>query len=187
MCPYTDISGKCSQKWPFFLVRRLAHLSKKEVILFESALCENFIRKALCIQECPRCHSLCDRKKTEDSRVVCPLCSRNGRRYEFCWWCLNTWKGSVICGNGDCPGENHRKRILRDAPKKTINCVANCPSRRACPACGRLIEHVEACSQIICPCGQTFCFICLTKADVNGRYLYGTHAACSVAEIQDIP
>ncbi|XP_041354388.1 probable E3 ubiquitin-protein ligase ARI1 [Gigantopelta aegis] len=186
VCPYIDSNGKCGERWPFFLVRRLVSLTAEEITEFESKLCENYTRKTFSVQECPGCHSVCERKKSTDRRVLCPWCSRDGSRYEFCWSCLHTWTGNGTCGNSDCPGEDPRQRILRDAPKKTVDGVASCPSRRACPACWTLIEHVEACRQIICPCGQTFCFICLTKANANGSFPRGSHVTCCIAAIQEV-
>ena len=39
------------------------------------------------------------------------------------------------------------------------------PSIRACPTCGKLVEHTGAmCKNIFCPrCSVEFCFVCLAK------------------------
>ena len=40
--------------------------------------------------------------------------------------------------------------------------VVGCPSKRACPACGVVIEYESACKHFHCAlCGHNFCFICL--------------------------
>ncbi|XP_041354389.1 E3 ubiquitin-protein ligase ARIH1-like [Gigantopelta aegis] len=187
ICPYIGNDGYCGKEWPYFIVRRLAVLTERETITFETKICENYMRKACGIQDCPKCHSLCERVKSTDRRIVCSLCSKNGPRYEFCWSCLHPWTGRAMndCGNIECTGEDPRLKILRDAPKKCIIGVANCPSRRACPSCGMVIEHIRACKHMKCPCGQRFCFICLKKA-VDGGYPCGSYnTPCSVAAVQE--
>ena len=189
LCPYIGKEGYCGKEWPFFIVRRFAVLTEGEMITFETKICENYMRKACGIQECPKCHSLCERAKSTDRRIVCSFCSKRGSRFEFCWSCLDRWDGSGTdsCGNSECTGQDPRLKILRDAPSKSIVGVANCPSRRACPSCGMIIEHTKACKHMSCPCGQKFCFICLKKADANGIYQCGSYnTPCSVAAVQKI-
>jgi hypothetical protein len=63
--------------------------------------------------------------------------------------------------------------------------VQNCPAVRACPTCGLLIEHTSACKQMVCPCSQKFCFICLKTADARGNYQCGTYNfKCEVSPLQ---
>lgn len=189
-CPY-KASGSapfCNTLWEFFTVKRLAVLTTDEIKEFETKICENYLRKAVGIQECPSCESYCERKNKKDRRVVCPACTRKrGKSYEFCWYCLKTWLGGGTddCGNLSCTGVDPRLRIITNCPKKTVVGVLNCPAVRACPTCGLLIEHKEACKHMNCPCGQKFCFICLKTTDSSGNYQCGSfNTKCEVAAIQ---
>ncbi|ESP01085.1 hypothetical protein LOTGIDRAFT_140009, partial [Lottia gigantea] len=169
-------------------IKKLAVLTKEEKKEFETKLAENYLFKGVKIQECPRCQSYCERKDSKSVRVICPICTRQKEElYEFCWFCLKTWLTNTThdCGNHGCSGEDPRIRLLRNAPKKSIVEVPNCPSVRSCPKCGLLIEHIKACKQMVCLCGQKFCFICLKKADASGKYTCGAYNfKCQIAAIQ---
>ncbi|KAL5015377.1 hypothetical protein ScPMuIL_009647 [Solemya velum] len=55
-------------------------------------------------------------------------------------------------------------RILNDCGWKNFGGGIQCPSHRACPKCGAVIEHISSCNQMTCQfpgCHTTFCFICL--------------------------
>ena len=182
-CPY--VNPDCGQVWDFYTVQRHALLTKKELEEFEIKISVNYITTDKQIKTCPRCQSHCERKKPEDIRVICPVCSRNMTQlYEFCWLCLFTWQTQSLdeCGNVHCSGENPRKKILRECPKKIINGVSNCPSVRVCPKCGLMIEHTDGCNQMSCRCGQNFCFICLKLTNSNGNYQCNGH--CTITAIQ---
>ena len=170
ICPYVDPNNpltRCNKEWSYIDVRRFAVLTKDEQKEFEMQISENYLRKAMGIQECPGCHSLCERLDKKDKRLICRVCTKEkGRRFDFCWNCIHEWKtsGTDKCGNEECDGEDPRLRILREAPIKKVVGV-NTPSRRACPACGMLIEHTKHCKHMVCPCGTQFCFICLFVRD----------------------
>ena len=87
-------------------------------------------------------------------------------------------------GNDDCSGEDKRLRILRNCPRKIIVGVAGCPSRRACPGCGMLIEHERDCKHMRCRCGKEFCFICLKPKESSGWTCGSYNTACKVAAVQ---
>ncbi|XP_066282912.1 uncharacterized protein [Branchiostoma lanceolatum] len=187
-CPYISPTGEyCGKEWSYLEVRRLAVLTADEKKQFETKISDNYLRKGMGIQECPKCHSMCERVDKKDKRVVCPLCSaRDGVEYHFCWFCLHEWIGIGIdkCDNDDCSGEDKRLKILRDCKRKAIVGVAGCPAIRACLECGMLIEHDRACKHMACICGQKFCFICL-KPTEEGRYQCGTYnSPCEVADVQ---
>lgn len=188
-CPYIDRDNGtyCGKIWEYYTVRKLAVLTPEEKEEFERKLSENFMRKASGIQECPKCTSYCIRKNKKDRRVKCLFCSKDGSTYEFCWYCLGKWsnpRSTSSCGNAACSGEDPRLKILREAEKKKIVGLADCPSIRACPKCGMLIYHTRACKHMVCICGQKFCFICLKKA-VDGKYQCGTYNShCKIAPIQ---
>ncbi|ESP01086.1 hypothetical protein LOTGIDRAFT_139990, partial [Lottia gigantea] len=151
-CPHVDPTY-CGRLWEFYTIKKLAVLTKEEKKEFETKLAENYLFKGVKIQECPRCHSYCERKDSKSVRVICPICTRQKEElYEFCWFCLKTWLTNTThdCGNHGCSGEDPRIRLLRNAPKKSIVEVPNCPSVRSCPKCGLLIEHIKACKQMVC-------------------------------------
>ncbi|KAH3817096.1 uncharacterized protein LOC127882289 [Dreissena polymorpha] len=192
-CPYKAKASDphCNSKWEYFTVKRLAVLTDGERDEFETKMAENYLRKSVGIQDCPKCKSFCERQKKTDRRVVCPICTRRKSRiYEFCWFCLKTWlsSGTSDCGNVGCTGEDPRLRLIKTCPKKKVVEV-ECPAIRACPTCGLLIEHKANCKHMDCPCGQKFCFICLQKGDSNGRYPCGLwNSKCEPAPIQtDMP
>ena len=190
-CPYKANSTDpfCDQLWEFFIVKKLAVLTKDEIKEFENKIAENFLWKAAGIQECPGCRSFCERKNKKDQRVVCPICTKQKQKiYEFCWYCLKPWLAeseTKNCGNVMCTGRDPRLRILLTCSKKVVVGVPNCPDIRACPKCGLLIQHKDACKQMQCPCKQKFCFICLKMANARGQYQCGSYNfKCEVAPIQ---
>ncbi|KAK3581886.1 hypothetical protein CHS0354_024197 [Potamilus streckersoni] len=186
-CPYKK-ETYCGQIWDYIIVRKLAVLTEKEQEYFETKLSENYLRKAMGIQDCPKCGSFCERRDNKNIRVTCILCSKGQRfPYDFCWYCLRPWlsAGARECGNPMCDGKDPRLKILKKACNKEIVGVKNCPSVRACPACGCLIEHERACKHMTCRCGTKFCFICL-KVAVNGLYQCGSfNTKCEIAPIQE--
>ncbi|XP_028402932.1 uncharacterized protein LOC114525716 [Dendronephthya gigantea] len=189
-CPYLgpNNTSYCGKEWDYVDVRRFAVLTEEERREFEKKLSENYLRKAIGIQECPKCKSFCERKSKKDRCVRCPVCTvKEKKGFDFCWFCLHEWQGSATnakCGNTDCTGHDPRLKILQECPKKEIVGVAGCPSRRACIKCGLLIEHIRNCKHMKCPCGQEFCFICL-KSKAAGKYPCGSfNTKCEVAAVQ---
>ncbi|XP_077982907.1 uncharacterized protein LOC144437761 [Glandiceps talaboti] len=183
LCPATRKNGsghRCDVEWSYTDVMQLAELNAQERREFEDNISQNCLFLEQGVQECPRCSSFCERQDEKNPRVVCSICTMKKRsNYEFCWNCLREWKagGTTNCGNIGCTGEDQQLEILKTCQPKTIGAVPNCPSHRACPSCGVLIEHIDACKQMKCRCGQNFCFICLKKDFQCTQY-------CAVAEIQ---
>ena len=189
-CPYVGGDSRCNKEWTYIEVHRFGVLNKEEQKTFETKITENYLRKAIGIQECPGCLSLCERMNKKDKRLICRICTKDeDQRFEFCWMCLHEWKtsGTENCGNEECNGEDPRLRTLRDAPKKKVIGV----STRACPTCGTLIDHTEACKHMVCPCGTNFCFICLKvrEGGASGTWSCGTYnTKCESAAVQtEIP
>lgn len=164
----------CSQVWEYFLVRHVACLTEEEMQNFEKRLAENFLNKEKGIQKCPGCQVSCYRPPGARNCVRCPMCTKSrGRRYDFCWSCLNEWKrytSLFSCGNPGCDGKDKRIEILVGCKMKIIN-GKECPSIRGCPKCGMLIEHKNKCAHVECTnCpGFGFCFLCLREKR-NGRW-----------------
>ena len=188
LCPYVDPvnSARCNQEWTYIEVRRYGVLTAEEQKMFETKISENYLHKAMGIQECPGCGSLCERHNTKDKRVVCRVCTDEKKStYEFCWNCLHEWRssGTQDCGNDECGGEDPRLRTLRDAPLKKVVGVET-RGTRACPNCGMLIEHIQACKHMSCLCGTQFCFICL-KMKAGSTWSCGVfNSKCTPAPVQ---
>ena len=156
---------KCKAIWEYEEVRHAAHLTPEEQKYFESKVSEYAAIQFCDMKECPGCGSLVERGDLTNLRVHCTICSKEkGRTYDFCWNCSREWTGpstsSVKCGNAKC--EHVDLPAIRDAPITTIN-GKQVPNLRACPTCGRVVEHNRTgCKFIICPrCKKEFCFLCL--------------------------
>lgn len=127
--------------------------------------------------------------------VHCPICTADKGFFNFCWQCSSSWKGpaprSDKCENEGCVNPDVEK--LTKAKIITLSQVVNpqgglvqCPSMRACPTCGFIIEHDGTkCKMMMCRrCQKEFCFLCLKlKVEcLRSGNLY--FSLCTVAERQ---
>ncbi|KAM9400430.1 uncharacterized protein ACWYII_030364 [Salvelinus alpinus] len=67
---------------------------------------------------------------------------------------------------GPGPHSDQRLHLLQNCltvALPQVHGVTACPSMRACPTCGALLEHDKtACKNLLCPrCKKEFCFVCL--------------------------
>merc|ERR1712072_932434 len=126
-------------------------------------------------RQCSRCATFCLPYSAGQKKMYCRC------RLTFCFECLHPWKSNndSECNCGLCPqgcGVQQILKILREAPlkeKPIAYCnVSNVPAYRACPKCGSLCEHIEACKHVTCTnpkCKTCFCFICVkTQAEHQG-------------------
>lgn len=123
--------------------------------------------------QCPGCMTPVTRGSSSNLYVCCQVCSaKTGRSFGFCWQCLREWKGqqprSDRCENDNC--HNSALKTLRECPELQIELsggIKGCPSVRACPTCGSLLQHTgNGCKDVSCPrCNMEFCFGCLKSAD----------------------
>jgi hypothetical protein len=80
-------------------------------------------------------------------------------------------------------------RILAEAPP-TLQPIAycnlrGCPSKRACPACGVIIEYESACKHFNCAlCHHRFCFICLKSESQHAQGKWSISFSCEIAPVQ---
>uniref|UniRef100_A0A669BUZ2 Probable E3 ubiquitin-protein ligase ARI5 n=1 Tax=Oreochromis niloticus TaxID=8128 RepID=A0A669BUZ2_ORENI len=172
----------CGAEWTFAEVCKMALLDPQEKEYFQKNMEFNASRQTLTTKLCPGCRSTVTRENGSDLNVLCKVCTAvKGRPFEFCWQCLREWKGARPrkdrCGNRGCC--NPSLETLKKCPDITL-CqyvyddeyeseyedeygIRVCPSVRACPTCGLLLEHsTEACPSVDCPrCNVTFCFVCL--------------------------
>ena len=162
--------------------RKVAHLNEEEKKYFEAKVSQFSAQKVWDIKECPSCHSFVERTDFSNLRVHCSVCED----FDFCWQCLSKWSGpttsSVQCGNPNC--KNRDILALRDAPLVTLKELPadiQVPNLRACPICGKIVEHnTEGCKCIVCPrCSEEFCFLCLElKAKCLGSAPCSYYSSC---------
>nr|XP_014967005.1 E3 ubiquitin-protein ligase ARIH2 isoform X1 [Macaca mulatta] len=169
-CPAEVKGKKCGAQWLYPEVRRCTQLSDSEQQEFEQGLAQAAMRRYCNLKVCPGCRSLVERKDPAELRVHCTVCCTiRGVPYDFCWQCMQAWKGPMLssnrCGNEDC--RDPILHILATCATKDLpdSSIQGCPSIRACPECGLLIEHKERCKYVTCSrCDTKFCFACLETA-----------------------
>ncbi|KAF3697856.1 hypothetical protein EXN66_Car013537 [Channa argus] len=159
----------CNIEWSFAEVCKMALLTPEEKEYFEKAMASNANSRYFDTKSCPKCKSCVPRKNPSNLRVRCILCPANkGQTYKFCWQCLKKWKSSSPradrCENYNCTNES--LRMLKYCPEAiftSVEGVTGCPSVRACPTCGILLQHSNTgCKNTVCPrCTKEFCFVCL--------------------------
>ncbi|CAI5669056.1 unnamed protein product [Oreochromis niloticus] len=159
----------CSAEWTFAEVFKMALLTPQENANFRRTLAFNAARQTHTSKLCPGCRSTVVREDGSDLNVLCKVCTAvKGQLFEFCWQCLREWKGARPrkdrCGNRGC--FNPSIQTLKKCPQITFDLVKKCPSVRACPTCGFLLEHSKKyCKSVHCPrCNETFCFVCLKRS-----------------------
>nr|XP_046237251.1 E3 ubiquitin-protein ligase ARIH2-like [Scatophagus argus] len=167
-CKFVCGQTNCDVQWSFDEVCKMALLTPQEKDHFEKKLFSNAAKRHLNIKTCPGCKSHVWRTDLTNLAVECTVCSvAKNKTFMFCWQCLNEWKGpaprSDRCDNTDCQSPLH---ILKSCPAIVFNDVKGvrgCPSIRACPDCGLLVEHNKnQCKSMTCPrCKLKFCFVCL--------------------------
>ncbi|XP_028285133.1 uncharacterized protein LOC114450901 [Parambassis ranga] len=161
----------CDVEWPFEEVCKMALLTPEEIEHCKKTIALN-ASQSLPTQNCPGCKGFVVRDDESNLRVRCKTCTvKRGRTFEFCWQCLREWKGprrrSDRCDNDGC--YNPALKTLAACPEMTFEHVfevRGCPSVRACPTCGALLEHSRKhCKTLVCPrCKVKFCVVCLKLA-----------------------
>ncbi|XP_004079956.1 putative E3 ubiquitin-protein ligase ARI6 isoform X2 [Oryzias latipes] len=159
----------CDKEWSYEEVCKMALLTPEEKEYFVKtmeSIAERESRKNT--KSCPECKVPVTRKDDSNLRVRCQVCSKEKRDFDFCWQCLKEWKGpqprTDHCDNDGCFSE--ALRTLWNCPEivfHSVKDVTGCPSIRACPTCGSLVQHSSKyCKSIVCPrCKVKFCFVCL--------------------------
>ncbi|XP_072232511.1 uncharacterized protein [Leuresthes tenuis] len=155
----------CGAEWSYAEVCKMALLTPEEKKHFERTMALN----ATDSRSCPGCKSSVARQILFNLSVRCKVCTaKRGRAYDFCWQCMREWKGpqprSDRCENDGC--SDLSLQTLRTCPDivfERVKGVTGCPSIRACPTCGSLLEHGNNnCKHLLCPqCKVEFCFVCL--------------------------
>jgi hypothetical protein len=188
-CPALIEGRKCDQDWSYDEVRRLALLTQEEKLEFEAKLNEIYA-KSVYLKQCPKCECY-TQKEIESKKIECLNCKKSGICFRFCWECDQEWldlSSSERCGNYSCSNKE------LDALKNCIfislpGCpgLGQIPSLRACPTCGKLVEHNgQGCKNIICKqCKVEFCFACM-ETTIECQRLKGGHNAVCVKPVAPI-
>ncbi|CAG5897218.1 unnamed protein product [Menidia menidia] len=166
----------CGAEWMYAEVSRMGLLTPEERQYFEKTMARNSTET----RPCPGCRTPVARAGGPGLRVRCGACTATrGRPYDFCWQCGREWRdpqpphppqrpphlGPDRCPNPGCL--NPSLETLSTCPDVVLGCVrgggGGCPSIRACPTCGCLLEHGNNnCKHLLCPrCRTKFCFLCL--------------------------
>lgn len=168
---FTCGQTNCNAVWTYEEVCKMALLTPDEIKYFDDKLFANATKLKLNVKSCPGCQCRVVRADPNNLCVKCPKCSADKKRsYNFCWQCLREWRGPVPaldrCDNKNCC--NEQLQTLKNCPDiefhdEGLKGVKGCPSIRACPKCGNLLEHSRhKCKFINCKrCNMKFCFICL--------------------------
>lgn len=159
---------ECHAEWSFEEVCKMALLTPEEIEYFEKKMFSNS-KDVFDVKSCPGCKSSVLRTDFSNLCTKCTVCTADlNRTFTFCWQCLREWKGpsprSNRCENHGCI--NKSLETLRKCPDITfqnVEGITGCPSIRACPTCGFLVEHdTTGCKNIFCTrCKVQFCFVCL--------------------------
>ncbi|XP_024144458.1 probable E3 ubiquitin-protein ligase ARI8 [Oryzias melastigma] len=165
VCGMTD----CNKEWSYEEVCKMALLTPEEKTYFETTMKSIDDRERMKNTKlCPECKVPVTRNDDSNLRVRCQVCSKKKKDFDFCWQCLKEWKGpqprSDRCDNDGCYSE--ALTTLKNCPEivfLSVKDVTGCPSIRACPTCGSLVQHSSKyCKSIVCPrCKVKFCFVCL--------------------------
>lgn len=182
-CPTTD----CNAEWDMREIAKKADMTEDERIFFERKISFNLVNQDNnSTSECPSCGHFCQRQQ-DVLRIRCIICTKkNGGAFDFCWNCKAPWFTDHKCSNKELEAF---QRILNDAPLKKIDMseIEGVPSKRMCPNCRYLIEHLHSCKTMqYTKCKTVFCFSCL-KVAVNGRLPCGNYNQnCTVARVQNV-
>lgn len=181
------LTSGCNTEWDMREIVRKADMTEDETIFYECKISFNLINQdSNSTSECPSCGQFCQRQD-EVLRIRCTSCSKkNGAAFDFCWNCKALWIADHKCSKKELEAF---QRILKEAPLKKIDMseIEGVPSKRMCPNCRFIIEHLKACKTMQCAkCKTTFCFSCL-KVAVKGRLPCGNYnQKCTVAPVQNV-
>lgn len=172
----------CAALWSLEEIMKCG-ITQKEIQELVKGMSENWCmnNKSEDVKQCPSCRGYCMRADVSNRRVRCIYCTQQKMRaFDFCWYCLCEWIGDHKC-------KKESLLILQAAPLKDISRLGvQCPSIRACPKCGFIIEHSDNCKHMTCKsCQQAFCFMCLSLMQANGTWpCGGSYDKCHVAPKQ---
>ncbi len=167
--------------------------------------CTNAVSTKKTAVHCPHCYSewtvrslkqhlsTSQGKEIEEGLVKNFCLSMPG--VKSCDLCGGVWSDSSASGR-ICPSCYSKTKddtqatlkVLAECETKTIGNAIACPAIRACPHCGKLINHTQDCRRVDCyGCKTTFCFNCLTiRPPTYGNGYYNCSESCSTARRQTV-
>ncbi|KAM3590385.1 uncharacterized protein V6R79_008539 [Siganus canaliculatus] len=160
----------CNAVWSYLEVRKMALLTTEEMLYFEKNIARTAATKYSRFKPCPGCKSYVEREDQTNLCVQCTICTVDNKdNNHFCWQCLKPWKGRIAVRYDRCDNDGCAEHILtllkncNTCSLPRVEGLVDCPSIRACPTCGIMVEHdTTGCKNIICPrCQVEFCFVCL--------------------------
>lgn len=127
-------------------------------------------------------------RSTHSSRYceVCEMHSQSNKNTHYHWMCdecLNSWfvermKANKSLGCAKCDWKPSHDIIMRVLyPKNIAAYIAwtermkkplGIPHAGRCPRCGEISEKIGGCNNMVCICGETYCYRC-------GEVVFGTH------------
>lgn len=179
----------CAAVWSYEEVCKMALLTLEEKKYFDDKLFANAAKHKLDVKSCPGCKCRVIRDDPNTLCVKCPKCTNDQKKpYKFCWQCMREWRGPVPasdrCENDNCC--NEQLQTLTNCPDIAFNHrgleeIKGCPSIRACPTCGKLLEHnTKGCKKIACTrCKTSFCFVCLKNSIECYELCEGYYVQCT--------
>lgn len=151
----------CSSEWSVKTLGQSSYLTSSQVQVVEEGLTRNFCLGMPGVTSCVECGGIWS--CTGGRGSVCPSCSKKKQ---------NDDRATV--------------EVLANCENKKIG-HAICPAIRACPHCGKLINHIEACKRVDCDCCKTtFCFVCLTIRSPTLSAYYPCRDDCPTAPRQTV-
>lgn len=149
----------CSTEWPTKTMAASSRLSQSQAQAIEEGLTRNFCLSMPGMTKCVHCGEIWSCSAGRGS--VCPSCAMK-------------WRNE----------DTATLDVLANCESKTIG-HSICPAIRACPRCGKLINHTEACRRVDCDgCRTTFCFVCLSIRPPDFRSYYTCPENCPPAPRQ---
>lgn len=147
----------CSKVWDMQALRECYALSASQLASINERLTQNFCQSLPGVVRCGGCGSVWS--SDSHTGALCPSCAKARQS-----------------------SSSAAVKLLQECSRKTIGHATTVPSIRACPRCGKLVEHVDGCKRVECDgCKTLFCFICLTIRTAHCSNYYPCPDRCSVA------
>ena len=152
----------CCYEWNPKWLKQSTHLTSAQVSEIEEGLMKNFCLSMPDVMSCELCGG---------------VWSDGGTRGRLCPSCVSKTRDEAKA----------TLKVLADCETKIIDHAAACPAIRACPNCGKLIQHIADCRRVDCDgCKTTFCFVCLTIRPPTYHDYYPCPRQCNTAPRQTV-
>lgn len=138
----------CSRGWSVKDMRERTGLSEGQVKSIDEGLARNFFLSMPGVVKCGGCGAIYSSSSSSGHGQLCSSCAVKSH-----------------------DGKRATVELLASCPIKTVGHASSCPTLRACPNCGNVIEHEADCRRVECNhCKTLFCFVCLTIRTSSNYY-----------------